>query len=281
MSEKAVKSEKTVKDRLISSQRFVIAISLMGVGLFLLVFGVLFLLKSEVGNALSCFGAGTAALFASSIDRFELLKVFGIEAKTRDLNRLIDEAQVTLDQLGEVTKTVCKPLASLYCGRRTWSSDPTLAERSKIALELKASLGSVGRSEGEIRMVLSPWILGAAEDGLSYVQEYWFKNINESLEQLNGLVGSGTQSDEAMEKMNALKEFRKKNHVVASGLSVSEICDYLEQVPSRTPLPDESERQALERLSKRAAAEIRHLQEHLEYGDAKFWETVSQHYGRN
>lgn len=281
MSDKTVRPEKTVKDRLISIQRFLIAISLMAVGFFLLVFGVLFLLNTEVGNALSCFGAGTAALFASSIDRFELLKVFGIEAKTRDLDRLISEAQVTLDQLGEVAKTVCKPLASLYCGRNGWNSDPTLAEKSKSAVEIKASLGRVGCSEGEIRMVLNPWIHGAAVDGLSYVQEFWSKNINESLAQLNGQIGSGTQSDEANSRMNALTEFRQKSHVVASNLSVLEICDYLEQVPARTPLADELQRQALERLSKRAAAEIRHLNQHLEYGDAKFWDTVSQHYGRS
>ena len=54
--------------------------------------------------------AGLILLFAATIDRFESLKGLGVEAKTRQLDQKIEQTEVALRKVKELTELVAAPL---------------------------------------------------------------------------------------------------------------------------------------------------------------------------
>src|SRR6266480_7887150 len=73
-------------------------------GLVNLGVGTLSALRGNVGIAATSLTAGLVLLFAATIDRFELLKGLGIEARTRKLDERIERADEALRRLRELAE---------------------------------------------------------------------------------------------------------------------------------------------------------------------------------
>lgn len=271
-------SKKKVAQFFLTLQRVLIGVSFTGMGLLLLGYGVKFLVLENLGSAFSCFGAGVAMLFAALIDRFESLKAFGVEAKTRDLRRIIDEAQVTIEQFGEVTRTLCTPIARLYCGPGTHDSDPTLAEKAQIALEIKSAMESVGRSTNEIRSVLEPWVLGAARDAHRLLSEAANQEVVNSLNEIHAKRAEIEDKNAMEEKASEIHAWQRRPDRHPALSSVEQIIEHAGQFVG-APVLHAEQRERISREVARTVEEIKHLNGHLKYNDRQFWEKVSEHYG--
>ncbi|AZR22667.1 hypothetical protein [Xanthomonas vasicola] len=75
-------------------------------GFVCLVMGTLSAIRIETTAALALLGTGIALLFASTIERFESIKGLGIEAKQRQLDATLVQAEVILARIKEIAEIV-------------------------------------------------------------------------------------------------------------------------------------------------------------------------------
>jgi hypothetical protein len=88
--------------------------------------------------AITCLTAGLLLLLAATIDRFELLKGFGIEAKTRALDKALSEAGVTLDQLRHLAEITSRSIVSLTCGAGRVCCLPLKTDPVRAAISIES-----------------------------------------------------------------------------------------------------------------------------------------------
>jgi len=81
-------------------------------GSFLLFAGTKAIFFENIGIAVPPLTSALIFLLAATVDRFETLKGLGIEAKTRQLNQTLNEAEETLSRLREVAVLLAE--SSLY-----------------------------------------------------------------------------------------------------------------------------------------------------------------------
>lgn len=111
-------------------------------------------------------GAGLLLIFAATVDRFELLKGLGIEAKTRQIDDKLAEADEALKRIRELSELTGANLIFLHSKVGRWE-EPTAAERYAVAQEVKANLEQAESSSDKIRAVLDPWVRVMCGDILS------------------------------------------------------------------------------------------------------------------
>lgn len=134
-------------------------IVLLVAGLSCLVFGALALwVQHNPGLAGTGLTAGLVLLLASSIDRFEVLKGLGMEARTRRLDAALNQATGTLEQLRELAEISSSSIIALNAGVGRWDS----ATKPRAALEtvqrVKRNLQSLHTAEDTIKKILAPWV---------------------------------------------------------------------------------------------------------------------------
>jgi hypothetical protein len=102
--------------------------------------------------------AGLVLLLASSIERFEVLKGMGIEARTRRLDEAITQANATLEQLRELAELSSESVVSLNSRAGRWDSAVSLRESYEVVQRVRRNLVSLGCSEGIIKNIMAPWV---------------------------------------------------------------------------------------------------------------------------
>ena len=265
-----------IQKTLSAVQAVLVASALTVVGVAVLIYGLYFLYLGNITDALSCIGAGVATLFASVIDRFELLKVFGLEARTRELKKTIDQAEVTLAQLGDVAQLVGGSLLRLFCGAGRWNGDPTLAEKAQLAMDLKRMLEKSGSDQSDIRKVLLPWVYESSLDATRRIIGMLHLPLSLVRE---GLGGRANDADAAL-RLSKIESFFRLQTGFAELPSAEKFVDLLESVNFITDELDEPDITIFKMELTKAVAEIRHLAFHQEYRDNEYWEKVSAHYAR-
>lgn len=101
--------------------------------------------------------AGLVLLFAATIDRFESLKGLGIEAKTKQLDRKINQADDALRRLREMTEITGAALIDLSSKMGRWDSAPGPRESIALAERVRQIMESLGSEDGVITKALGPW----------------------------------------------------------------------------------------------------------------------------
>jgi hypothetical protein len=96
-------------------------------------------------------------LFAATIDRFESLKGLGIEAKTKQLDQKIIQADEALRRLREMTEITGAALIDLNSKMGRWDSAPGARESIAFADRVRQIMKNLGSSEEVIASVLRPW----------------------------------------------------------------------------------------------------------------------------
>lgn len=136
---------------------FVVNLSLLGAGLFNLVLGCKAAVEGNQSMTVTCLVAGLLLLLAASIDRFEVLKGFGLEAKTRQLDKVLTEADETLENLRQLAVITSQSIIELSSSAGRWGSAPSVRESNERAQAVKANLLKLHTGPARIREILHPW----------------------------------------------------------------------------------------------------------------------------
>ncbi len=114
--------------------------------------------RLQPAAATTFFGAGLVLLFASTIDRFETLKGFGIEAKQRELNRTLSEVNTVLEEVQRLNFFTTKSLAALYAKTGRAAGAPSAEEIYSVVAAFRASLKRSQATDDMLREALSPCV---------------------------------------------------------------------------------------------------------------------------
>ncbi|HDR9159571.1 TPA: hypothetical protein QDB05_006160 [Burkholderia vietnamiensis] len=120
--------------------------------------GTLSAMGANVAAAATSLTAGLVLLFAATIDRFESLKGLGVEAKTRQLDEKINEADEALDRLRELTEVTGAAIANIGSKLGRWDSALTAQESYQLGQELIAIMRANGSDESTLRRSLESWV---------------------------------------------------------------------------------------------------------------------------
>ncbi len=139
---------------------FVLALA----GLFAIAVGLYFLFKGDATSAVSGVGCGVVLILLATVDRFEVIKGIGIEAKTRSLQRELDHADQILSQIREMTVAFAPSLLSVYSNAGRWMGPqpPTLVY--SLARATDKLMTAAGQGRIEVRRSLIPWSKISAMD---------------------------------------------------------------------------------------------------------------------
>jgi hypothetical protein len=131
--------------------------ALLGAGLANLAVGTFAAFHDSAAIAATSLAAGLVLLFAATIDRFESLKGLGIEAKTKQLDQKIIQADEALRRLREMTEITGAALIDLNSKMGRWDSAPGARESIALADRVRQIMKNLGSSEEVIASVLRPW----------------------------------------------------------------------------------------------------------------------------
>jgi hypothetical protein len=131
--------------------------ALLAAGLANLAVGTLAALNDSASIAATSLTAGLVLLFAATIDRFESLKGLGIEAKTKQLDQKIVQADEALHRLREMTEITGAALIDLNSKMGRWDSTPTPRDSIAFANRVRQIMKNLGSDDGIIADVLRPW----------------------------------------------------------------------------------------------------------------------------
>lgn len=134
--------------------------ALAAAGVACLAFGVVTLWREgDLAAAGTGLTAGLVFLLASSIERFEVLKGLGVEARTRKLDDAITQANATVEQLRDLAAAVSQvTLTELMSS--SFFDGATLATRLSLHDKLLATLKKLDLSSAQMEEADSNWRKG-------------------------------------------------------------------------------------------------------------------------
>lgn len=130
---------------------------LLAAGTANLVIGTLAAFNESAPVAATSLTAGLVMLFAATIDRFEFLKGLGIEAKTKQLDQKIDQADDALQRLREMTEITGAALIDLNSRIGRFSGIPEPRKSIALADRVRQIMKELGSDKSTIVETLRPW----------------------------------------------------------------------------------------------------------------------------
>lgn len=139
-------------------------------GLACLVKGVHVLWTANDGSsAATALTAGLFLLLASTIDRFEVLKGWGLEARTKQLDKTLSEAVATLNQLREIAELSSESIVSLNSKTGRWDSAPSAQAAYEVVKRVRANLMELHSADTRIKQIMEPWVRVTTDDLVSVI----------------------------------------------------------------------------------------------------------------
>jgi hypothetical protein len=126
--------------------------------------GTVFAIRGDVEVASLCLAGGLIFLLASTIDRFELLKGFGVEAKTRKLDRKIEEADRAIDGLRKLAEITGAALLDINSKMGRWDAAPGPEQSIHLAERVRGIMEGLESDDRAIAAALRPWAEAMAVD---------------------------------------------------------------------------------------------------------------------
>ena len=161
--------------------------------------GVYQLFNDHAAPATAGLGAGLILLLAASIERFELVKGLGIEAR---VNRKLHEADVALAQVKRITEIAGSTLVGLVARTGRWDGAVPPRETYALSRTVRQMLESVGASPEAVRAATQPWARWAAFDlAISVLSPYY-----EAVHRLSPVPGDNWLGRDAQDYAAALME---------------------------------------------------------------------------
>lgn len=131
--------------------------ALLVAGLANLGVGTIAALNDSAAIAATSLTAGLVLLFAATIYRFESLKGLGVEAKTKQLDQKIMQADEALRRLREMTEITGAALIDLNSKMGRWDSVPGPRESIAFANRVRQIMKNLSSDEEVISAALRPW----------------------------------------------------------------------------------------------------------------------------
>lgn len=130
-------------------------------GVFCLVWGCFALWQQNAAGAVTGLGAGLVLLLAATVDRFESLKGLGIEAKTRQLDNKLVEADETTKRLKSLAEVSSATLIDLSAKAGRVGGAPSPRQAIELADRVRDVLERLGSDAETIATTLRPfaWIM--------------------------------------------------------------------------------------------------------------------------
>lgn len=114
--------------------------------------------KAESTLAVTFLAAGLILLLAATIDRFESLKGWGIEARTKKLDEKISQADQALDQLRQVAELATAAIIRLDTGNGRAGIVPVASESYTLAQKSIETLRALHSKPEQIQQIVRPWV---------------------------------------------------------------------------------------------------------------------------
>lgn len=131
--------------------------ALLVAGLANLAIGTYSAFNETAAIAATSLTAGLVLLFAATIDRFESVKGLGVEAKTRQLDQKIHQADEALKRLRETTEMTCAVLMDLNSRTGRLMGPPRPRDSFALADKTRQLMSSLGSDDATIAAALQPW----------------------------------------------------------------------------------------------------------------------------
>lgn len=131
--------------------------ALLLAGLVNLGIGTWAAIQSNTAIAGTSLVAGLVLLFAATIDRFESLKGLGVEAKTRQLDQKLSQADEALKRLRETAEITCAALIDLSSKTGRIGTAPSARESVALASRVRQIMETLGSDRSAVAAALSPW----------------------------------------------------------------------------------------------------------------------------
>lgn len=264
---------------------WIVDIALVASGLVNLAVGTCAAIRGDSALAATSLAAGLILMFASTVDRFELLKGLGVEAKTRALDKKIQQADDALLRIRQLAEFTGAALIDLYSRTGRWDSVPSAAEANTLSQTVRNTLATLGSSSEAVRSALRPWVRATCWDIASTLSTKLHKAIVARVRSLedarSGVTHTKGASDpEALEltkKIEAGHSFiaNRLNRLLKSGLD-----SFPEQFIANfrdAPLLDEAERADFLAKAKEATNCMLALRETYELQDASWLLKIESH----
>jgi len=219
---------------------------LFSAGSTLLIPGVRATYLGNAPLAATALAAALIFLLAATVERFETLKGLGIEAKTRQLDQKLDEAEETLKRLREVAELSGAALISLNSQIGRWNAAPSPEDSYRLAQQVGRILEALGCSKSVIHKTLHPWIKSFTFDLARSVARPIRNALSErqnELRQKQMAVGSGLPSEEQerlTRELNAINEYQEQLFSRLPNMALSEDSSAMLRLIDEAPVDNES-----------------------------------------
>jgi len=234
---------------------------LMLAGIALTGRGVWAAYHADLQSTAACMGFGMLALMFATVGRFEFIKGLGIEAKTRKLDRTIDEAQVILARMKLLAEMSCTALVQLAVRAGRWDSATPPGEAYELSRTVKRILDDVGATAAEVRKALMPWATASAFDVALSILKPFHRAVHSIL----------TDNDRAVD-VTAVVPYANNLMESIQSLGPGDLARRLRSIAR--DVPSFAPRDALERLRQEVdvwAAEMEYLERELDFRLPNAW----------
>jgi len=144
--------------------------------------------QDRVSAATLCVAAAVLLLLLANLDKLEHFKGLGIEAKMRQLDQRINEADELLKHISNLSRAMGQLTFEMLSKVGRWSEPPSRAKSLEIAKTLKRHLEAIGVDAAEIESAMEPWhrmnisdlslpVLSEIKRVLSEYKQHWDKEL--------------------------------------------------------------------------------------------------------
>lgn len=223
--------------------------------------------------------AGLVLLFAATIDRFESFKGLGIEAKTRQLDQKISQADDALKRLREMTELTSSALININCKIGRWDSAPEPRDFIALADRIRNVMQSVGSNEDSILSTLAPWARTLCFD-MARAKTIDLHNILtakvQTLEKERQAINQPIQANDPhhlriSEEMRTLREFQQYRLLSFHKLNLEDFPDKFMSVFSDVPMLEEDVLRPLRAEAAKFAPGMESLVKSRKIVDRELW----------
>jgi len=232
--------------------------------------------------------AGLVLLLACTVDRFEVLKGLGVEARTRKLDEAITHANATLAQLREIAELSSESIVQQVAGAGRWDVAPTTKAAYETVLKVRKTLKGLGSKEEVIRETVAPWARITAGDLLRSLLPQLVNPLSSAVEEVSAKIrrlpqpiNTGDRDYEVLTSERAklgefLSAFSLESFINAP---VDTYAHKLQSLVSTMPIPlDQVERERLQGMIDPWLPRLNYLIKHSDLSDKEAWFALhSQH----
>lgn len=111
----------------------------------------------KVSAATLCVAAAMLLLLIANLDKLEHFKGLGIEAKMRQLDQRISEADDWLKHMRNLSRAMGQLTFEILSKTGRWSGPPSRATSLEIAKTLRGHMEAIGIDPAEIDSAMAPW----------------------------------------------------------------------------------------------------------------------------